>query len=480
MSDQEVFATYVRRNLAASYRIEEARIGRGIDRMEIPLPERVAGFVRGGDPDALPPIAPDLESFAYADVEPDPRIPGRLIEFNLEECNRLLSICLVTRRDYCDLARQHVDVTLRSEEFLLTDAVHEKEVGADLYKQPSLEATHLEAGLDASRKALDQQRKEINALLNDGAMSPSRIEENANHAAKLIEYQMGRVHPDAMPTQKEMSQYRSALDSASWNHSQKAAESAYQIADSQLNAISEKKRYANLDVAFRTLRRQISQQTAYQQLAENCRPGSPVNYSERLAFLKDTFTDSLKALSQRTLSLQAHCEAIYGVKLDPVTHRKGQLLDALCTWVMNAQTVLSSRFRRERVESYTIWLAKGQEIDDATADRTWRFDLSEKMTGNRQGIIRSVSIEQFGDHARSVELDLTPPEAAIERIGGRRMGSLHCGRIMRQGSGEQPGPLHLELLWNGDPYGLWRLSLPRDQGGAAIDALAVHLRLAFP
>jgi hypothetical protein len=162
-----------------------------------------------------------------------------------------------------------------------------------------------------------------------------------------------------------------------------------------------------------------------------------------------------------------------------VTHRKGELLDALSRWVVTAQSLLSPKFRRERVESYTLWLTRDQEIEAAEdAPKTWQFQLTEAITGNRRGCLRSVAVEQLRDSPRSIEVDITPPPGAMEDAAGGGTVPLHFGRIMPQGCGEQPEPQHLDLLWNGDPYGTWTVTLA-DHDALAVASVAVHLRLAF-
>jgi hypothetical protein len=441
----------------------------------------------------------ELEQFDFDSIEEDSNIRDRSIEQNVDEAGKYVQACSALRSEYIGLAKLFLDTRLKSEEFFRLDTIHQQEVAAGLYSLPYDEASDDVSSLQATLAESALQKDVIDTMYNasapsptapkyTGALSKTQVDAYTDQAGSVALLAATQNGPAIQTGTTQLSVYRSKIEDASWQYSLRANTANTAQLGGRLSTAQRKQQYLQKDIGFRSTRAAVSRQLAYVQLGENIRPNAPLNYSERLTPTQRLFDLSLRKLIQRVLPLRKGLKEIYGINVSWASPQRGQILDEVGRWLILAQDELGKFHRRQRVSIFTVWLSQSllrqnRKFPDAVArPEGFRLDLNFEPddSQSQRGLLRGVAFEYLGNGKRPIRLTAVPPIGATANLSniGRQI-PLIFGRVLSLAPGLDIRPQYSDLLWNGNPYGSWRVSCDGDLSRYGIEDIAMHVWLAY-
>jgi hypothetical protein len=430
-------------------------------------------------------------------VAEDPQLRERNIEQTLDEASKLLQTCLGARRDYIDFAKLYVDTGLKSDEFFRTDAIHQQEVLAGLYNLPYDEATDDVTTSQATLVEATAQKTVVDSMYSAAAAPPKYVGTLTDPEVQAFSTQSGQIAqwssfqaPNAAQigtTAQTLSDYRAKLEDASWQYNLRATTANVSQLTGRLATAQRKQTYLRQDVGFRAARAAVSRQLAYIQLSENVRTGSPLNYNERLSAIRAVFDAALVKLIQRCKLLERACSSIYGINYPLTPPARGAIVDSASGWLFELQDRIAKFHRQQRISIFTFWfsqylLRNNQNLLDAMqGSGGLRVDLNVQPSDSEDqtGLLRGAALEYLGSGKRPVRLTVVPPASAIAGPGARLNIPLVFGRVLSLAPGLDIRPQFSDILWNGNPYGTWRIASTSDLRRYGIEDIAFHLWLAY-
>jgi hypothetical protein len=225
-----------------------------------------------------------------------------------------------------------------------------------------------------------------------------------------------------------LAEYRYRMELATW----KLNELANQINLADLNAKLEisrtKKDYTFKDIAFRTMRANVSKQLAYVQLQENNRPNSVLNYSDRLANIATLFGLSARQLVTRVLALRRAASALYGIDTSLDAPARGTMVDRIAEWLLTLQDKIGRVRRQQKTSIFTVWLSsKISNFDEVVQHMPFSVSVELKPidTLSISGLLRGVAFEYLGTGERPLQLNVSPPVSATGRLSAANQVPLH-------------------------------------------------------
>ncbi len=420
-------------------------------------------------------FVPDLETIDASQVVPDQRLSLRQIEANLDEASKYLQACQQLRGQYGELAKNRNDTRFKGEEFVRLDKVHLEEIDAGLYSLPWKEAADEAVGLElATAQAKAQQSipeemtgpgnaQKYSSLLSDPGMS-SQIDANSFITKNVANRNNDQVGQRALST----SAYRTYMELAQWQNTLAGAKSAVSQLTAKLSITKRREEYLRKDEQFRLERAFISRQLAWLQIAEHCRHASELNYDERLKATRSLFNENFGPLIERTVVLKEGLNAIYGIDIPIGSLTKGNGLDQIAVWLITASEALSKWKRTKRLTLVQISASRRLTIAADGKSFEAEFTVDEAMLPSADALLRGVNFEFVGDARDPLSLSASPPAGVL--LGGNP-GPLQFGRICSVAPGLELRPQHSDLLWNGSPKGVWKVT----SSVAKIDAIIMYV-----
>jgi hypothetical protein len=435
------------------------------------------------------PLVENIEDLDFSQYQLNTDLRDRLVEQNLDDATKCIQACLALRKEYQEIAKLYIDTRLKSEEFFRLDDIHQQEIAAGAYELPHSEALNEKNSVAKAVQELVAQGQ-IYAGLKAGALSDPSV---AAYVAQSSDLAGATTNVDAATARDragKIAQYRAGIDIASWDFSNRTSTSNAAQLQGRLDTATAKEAYLLQDVAFRTARAAVSRELAYSQLFENVRPGSIVNYAERLFVTKKLFRDYMERLVPRVLALRTGVHALYGIDttLNPLPV-KDSVLDSVAAWLANIQDKVSIYKRRERTFVFSVWLrrALGGNIGPIARPGGASIQVSTAYTLGQSGLLRGVGFEYASSQSnpkRPITVSASVPLTVTNNLaGGNQPGptSLTFGRVLPTINSEDLRPQHSDIVWNGSPYGTWTLNLgPDDYSAGGVDDLVMYLWLAFP
>jgi hypothetical protein len=427
-------------------------------------------------------LVPDLETLDHAEVKYDSRFSERQIEANVDEATKLSQTCLSLRAQYGELARHRNETRFKGEEFVRLDAVHIQEIEAGLYKLPWQEATDERTGLEEALVHAQKQRaipqemlKEppgeyrYSGLLSD-AVVVGNVATNAfitRNVANSMKEQVGQAATQTM-------QYRSGIELATWHETLASSE----VANAQLNAklatARRKEAYLTKDEKFRLHRAEISRQLAWLQIGEHCRTNSELNYDERLRAVKALFVTHLQALAER-LSVIETGIGLYGIDMPLGKLEKGRLLDEGAVWLARVSEELAKWRRTQRLSVVSVPCQETIKVEPGVGSLKTEFAVPETAMPDRRALLRGANLEFVGTGSGPMCVSITPPQP----LTTGSLGPLLFGRVCAVAPGLDLRPQHSDLLWNGNPCGIWKATGAADPSLGAPTKLVLYLWIVF-
>jgi hypothetical protein len=494
--------TKVREGVARLYSIDLLGLQSDASSLSIAISSRTppqsatvyATPLSGAPPSAL--IA-DLEMFEFSSISEDTGIRDRSIEQNLDEATRYLQTCTALRKEYGDLAKLYADTRLKSEEFFRLDDIHLQEVASGLYELPYNEATdELTAG-QAGLAEANAQKKILDDLYSSTATGPKyatlltdpQVKTYTDEAGQVASWSATQNQGSIQTGTSSLAQYKTKIEDASWQYSLRATNLKVSELTGKTATASRRQAYLHKDIGFRASRAGVSRQLAYVQLGENIRPNSILNYNERLGAVKATFDISLRKLIVRVLALKRAANALYGLDTTLATPPRGKIVDELSKWLLNLQDEVSKFRRRQRISIFTIWMSRwflrrNMNLVDALKRREGlRADLNIEPDDlqSQVGLLRGVAFEYFGTGKRPLRLTVVPPSGATASLNATNPVGvpLIFGRVYPSAPALDIRPQFSDLLWNGNPFGTWRVSTDGSLADHGIQDIAMHLWVAY-
>lgn len=438
-------------------------------------------------------FVPEIETLEFSEVASDPRLNSRRIEQNLEEAAGYLQTCLLQRQQYGEIAKLRNDTRFKGEEFIRLDLVHLEEVEKGLYKLPWQEAQDDKTALEKAEVEASNQcqiiddmiqskpsGKRYSAVLSDPSVA-QLIDKTAYIAVNIANANKLNVDQASRMT----TEYHSCVEYATWMQMLAAAKGNIAQLDGKISTAKRKEIYLLADEGFRAARAAISRQLALLQMAEHCRPNSPLNYSERLDRQQMLFTANMRALIERVVSLKSALRDYYKIDIPLDTPARGRILDALSVWLVNVQDELLKYKRAERVSVLTVFSLTpvnvtprdliGTEYDVFSCEVVVR---DEDLPG-ANALLRGVAVEYVGSYNRPISLDVLPPRESFAAADvGLKSDRMRFGRACAFTPESDPKPQYMGLFWNGPAEGAWRVEGQFDQNVGDIKSILIHLWLA--
>jgi hypothetical protein len=428
------------------------------------------------------PMIPDLEDFTFESLPADSRLKVRQIEHNFEEGLKYLHDCSSLKSQYSETSQDYVDTRLKAEEFFRLDQIHQLEIDAGLYEASFKEASDEFTAAEAALVAVRTIKVLATDLLNTGPLSTTKVTENTTWSSELGKATTTQNHDKVAELTGKVTNYRSVLEQSSWQYSLQSNTSAEAQLDGKLRTAARTRDYFQKDVTFRKARTMVSRDVAYASLAEHIRLNSPINYAQQLTQIKKHYFVSASRLAARMRAIARGCQALYGMPVELPDITRGTFFDSAITWMTDIQEKLALKKRSERVVLYTIWLSDHRSNVAEHIKRGIVARVSVSDTGGREGLLRGMDCEYLTQRpVRPIKLNVEPPRDAISDLavgGGAMPNQLRLGRVLGPTSSSEVSPNFADILWNGNPYGEWRIQGFHDADPLAIQDLALHLWVA--
>jgi hypothetical protein len=439
----------------------------------------------------------DLEQLDFATVQEDSAIRDRSIELNLDEAGKLAQACSSLRSDYAATAKLFLDTRLKSEEFFRIDAIHLQEVAAGLYNLPFDEASDDVTSLQGALAESALQKSIIDTMYNATATSPpkyvgvltdTQVKSNTDQSGNIAQLAATQNQSQIQTGTSQLAEYRSKIEDASWQYSLRTNTTSAAQLTGRLATAQRKQSYLQKDIGFRSARSAVSRQLAYVQLSENTRPDAPLNYADRLVAIQKLFQISLIKLVQRVLPLKRAAQRVYGIDFPLANPPRGQILDELNRWLTLLQDEVGKLHRKQRVSIFTVWLSKAllrhnhNFLDAVKRPGGFRLDINFEPddSQSQRGLLRGAAFEYLGNGKRPIRIAAVPPTTATGDTSNPGLQlPLIFGRVLSLAPGLDIRPQFSDQLWNGNPYGTWRISSEGDLSKYGIDDIAMHLWLAY-
>ena len=438
---------------------------------------------------------PSLEQFNFGDVAPDVGLSSRLIEQNLDDAVKYAHTCGSLRAEYGTAAKLYLDTAIKSEEFFRLEDVHDREVDAGLYSLPYDEASEDAKALNSALAEAAAQKAILDAMYSAappnsnpayaGTLTDTAVGLYSDQTAALASLSASQNKPDIKSATKTISQYRTALEDASWKYNLRAITTNTAQLSGRLAVAQLKQTYLQKDIGFRAERAAVSLKMAYKQLAANTTPNAPLNYSERLDAIRDLFGMALTKLIQRILVLRQGTKDIYGIDLSFSSPEKGKILDEIAKYLLLLQDEVAKVRRRQRVSIFTLLLSRfapaGTSITDAIKSPSGlTVDVVQSDSSSQTGLLRGIAFEYIGSTTVPSKLTVVPPVGATSRLStaGAAL-PLIVGRVLSVAASLDIRPQFADALWNGNPYSAWKINSDPNWNDAGITDIAMHLWLAY-
>jgi len=435
------------------------------------------------------PLIPSLEETRFNDVQEDEEIDIRYIERNLLNSQQLISLCDRLRTEYYELSKSYVEIQLRAEEFVRLDGVHLLEVGAGIYELSKRELEPEQKGLAAAKDSFGRQHRQINDLLKNervvigqdtpgpiiadpsGLLGSPQKERIALDQAELTEYQAISRQAECKERALRVATYRSEVEAYSWSYTETAVQTAERQLDARLDALGPRMEWAEKDILFRSKRAAIARDTGYSQLREHLRPGSPINFSQRMDKLRESYNRTLVQLCQTVKATQAGLSTLYDIESEIPLHDEEFLTPAISEWFRDTCTALDYSNRKERTWHQSINLSElmsnsSHGLRDLKAGEIFEFSFPEGLAPNG-ALLRGIALEAVGDQSACYRAELVPPTGPSP---------LSFGRILSTMAAEPIKIEYTEVLWNRTSSGSWKIR--NLQGVGQLEGLRLTLQLA--
>lgn len=424
-------------------------------------------------------VVPDLETTDASQIVPDQRLSIRQIEANLDEAGKYSQACLQLRAQYGEIAKNRNDTRFKGEEFLRLDAVHLQEIDAGLYKLPWQEAADEAAGLEAAVAQANVQQGIPQEMTGDipgtqqyaAILSAQGMTDQIKGNAFITKNVANTMKDDVSKTALSTAAYRTHMELATWLNTLAGARSSAAQLNSRLLIAKRKEDYLRKDEGFKLQRAYISEQLAWLQIAEHCRSGSVLNYDERLKATKALFDENLRSLVERTLVIGQGLKGVYGINLPIGDLPTGGILDQISPWIVKATDALSKWKRTQRLTTVQIVGTKLLAASDGKTFET-TFTVEDSALPSENSLLRGANFEFTGDNRLPISAAVTPPAGVT--LGGS-VAPLRFGRVCSVAPSLELKPLHSDLLWNGSPKGLWKLTGTLPSKLSSTDEMIMYL-----
>jgi hypothetical protein len=415
-------------------------------------------------------VVPELEPRDFSAFSPDPGIRRTLIEVNLDAALRYLQACVALKNEFGTVAKLYIDSSLKAVEFFILDAIHSREIDAKLYENPWLEAIE---EINQTQAAVKNLGIQINTALGvaESILSPANRSAYGTNTFAAWANQNPTAPGANDPTikaalsdlMKKMSDYNLSITQQSFEMSYYSALAIAPQLQAKLDTAIRNAPYFEKDIAFRSMRRAVSQTLAYKQLDENTRPSSILNYEKRLSDIRSLFEITLDKLVVRVLSIRSAARDLYGIDTALVPPVRGELVNYLSQWLLEVQDKIGKYRRSERISIFSISLkdALSGNISHIANNTGAVFGISNKDTSNRNGLLRGVGFDYAKLRAsatRPLSLNVRPPDP---QPGAGTDIPLVFGRVLSITDGLELRPQYSEVVWNDSPYGSWNVLLPK-------------------
>lgn len=433
-------------------------------------------------------IIPDLESFEFADIPPDPNLIDSRVEQNIEEAIKYADNCLQIRRQYGELAKSRNDTRFKFEEFVRIDLIHQEEVKAGLYELPLKQArADLEsinasiAGANSQITAIDEMYAAKGEENYSNALAPDKV---AGYVADVafVARATANDKDKVEDASTRSTEYRIRLEHGSWAQTKLAAIGQRAEHQAKLGAADEKVLYLVKDVAFRTHRASVSRQLAWLQINEHARPNSAINYDKRMLGLKDIFDANLRLLIQRVNALDSGLSKHYGIDAVLQKGKKGEILDGVAIYLIAVQDLLAKYKRKQRTaiaSKSTVGHLEHYPHKNGGKRFETEITIDDSMLPDGYNLLKGVAFEYFGTHSKPISLNVTPPNGAVPFCDkGLISGRVVFGRVGPFSPGLDMKPQYVDLFWNGMPKGSWKIEGIVCDGTGEIEGVLLHLWVA--
>ncbi|PAQ04889.1 hypothetical protein [Mesorhizobium temperatum] len=421
---------------------------------------------------------PNLEGPNSTQVSIDSRLSSRLVEVNLDEASKYAQTCGQLRDQYGALAKQRNDTRYKGEEFVRLDEVHSLEIDAGLYKLPWQEAADEGAGLDAAIQQTEIQTSIPGDMLSapkgakkyGGILTDPIVNQNVE-ANTFITKNTANSSKEQVGTSALFSwNYRSSIELATWLQAQALAHSTLSQLTAKSTTVRRREEFLRKDEGFKLQRASISRNLAWRQIAEHCRPGSPLNYDERLRAIKAQYEVVLDLLVERARVLSTGAKESYGIDLPLPDLPAGSVLDNLSVWLVKLGDALAKVKRTQSLAVLQVLV----EVPKPPGPAGGSLDVAvtvDASTLHGQGLLlRGINFEYQGSSGTPLSLAVIPP-AAARVLGGSD--PLRFGRVCLVAPGLDIRPQFSDQLWNGTPFGEWKINGKVPSVG--IDSLIMYL-----
>lgn len=435
--------------------------------------------------DVLSAHIPNLETENFQDIEEDSLVTIHRVEQNLDEAIRYSQTCLQLRWEYMELAKQRNDTRFKGEEFLRLDLVHQEEVKAGLYTLPWHEAADDQEALKTANEHLSNQASVISDLFDTNAggseyaslMTDAKLADYVQTVAQIARDSTAGPKNDIFNGTHSTTDYRMRLEFANWSQLLVGVRATQAQLQGKLNSAKRKEDYLEKDVRFKAQRAAISRQLAYLQLAEHCRPGSAINYDERLHEHGQLFRSNLRMMVQRIKALLGGLRDIYGIEIALGEIATGHVLDGCAMWLLDAQDRFGKYKRSSRLSVTSVTSGKVlSKANGNTIKFSAEIDVDLNLISGSRHLLRGISIEYNGDHKRAINLIVVPPADSYTALSNNEDSKmLMVGRVYPSTAALDQKPQHTDVLWNGSPNGKWQITGTFNPGEGEIDEIILHV-----
>ena len=284
--------------------------------------------------------------------------------------------------------------------------------------------------------------------------------------ANTLKDQVGQAATQTM-------QYRSGIELATWHETLANSEVAIAQLTAKLAIACRKEAYLTKDEKFRLYRAQISRQLAWLQIAEHCRMNSELNYDERLRAVKALFAANLQALAERLSVIETGIR-LYGIDIPLGKLEKGRLLDEGGVWLARVSEELAKWRRTQRLSVVSVTCQETIKIEPGDGSLKAEFAIAQTAMPDRRALLRGANLEYVGTGSGPICVSITPPQ----ELTTGSLGPLLFGRVCAVAPGLDLRPQHSDLVWNGNPCGIWKATGSADLSLGAPTKLVLYLWIA--
>lgn len=380
-------------------------------------------------------LAPIDAGFKFAPLDSDSELHYLQVESLLSHAADLLGRCLESRRERDLLQIEKWKLQLELDQFLRTEAIHERELesGVDTlpYERAFLDGSAEHSLAELHNEAETQIKDLTHYLVQSGFNKRMAAHElttwlsayplkdtglNGDDAAYTFDGKL-KSKPDhlfeAAQIEADEAAWEQIYNLAAQQYTSAAASEAARQRKESLNLLTN---YSLADIGFRREKSQIVRDAAWEKAYQSQSPGGLLNYAERIAPAELRFnTDFREAIACLTAAGRG-LQEVYGYTVPLPKEGTAGYFDEALIWARKAQNRMAQLSRLDQHYVLAVSLKDltkgGWEAGRSAAE--WSFDLPDDVFKGQSNVrLRGIGIAVVG--AKQGAASLVTPAAAPKK-----------------------------------------------------------------